>query len=374
MPPRCIKEGIALHLAAVAAAILFCGIASYAAARDQDLLTEDVSIPVSAGNLEAVLIKPNVSGRHPLVIVSHGSPRDAADRAAMTARGMLPQAREFAKRGFIAVSVLRRGYGGSPGGWAEAYGSCETANYERAGRAGAADIRAAIDHLARRDDVDPTRILAVGVSAGGFATVALTADPPSGLVAAISFAGGRGSTGPDTVCDEPALVQAFEAYGTRSRVPMLWVYARNDHFFGPSLAKRFLEAFKGAGGDATFRLVADYGSDGHGLFSSGGRAIWTPILDQFLNSKGFQLTPGGGTEDEKALKPPPRLSTSGRQDFQKFLEAATHKAFAVSATGAYAWRTARRTIEEASEAALRLCEKEGDKPCSLYAIDDAYAP
>ena len=45
-------------------------------------------------------------------------------------------------------------------------------------------------------------VSAVGVSAGGFATVALTASAPQGLVAAINFAGGRGSLSADEVCEE----------------------------------------------------------------------------------------------------------------------------------------------------------------------------
>jgi hypothetical protein len=69
-------------------------------------------------------------------------------------------------------------------------------------------------------------------------SVALTAQAPSGLVAAISFAGGRGSRDDDDVCNPDGLVQAFATFGKTSRVPMLWVYATNDLFFGPDLARR----------------------------------------------------------------------------------------------------------------------------------------
>jgi dienelactone hydrolase len=182
----------------------------------QSLVTEDLRIPDAAAGserLEAVLIKPAGAGRHPLVVLSHGSPRDGDDRAKVTARDMLAQAQEFARRGFVAVSVLRRGYGTSPGGWAEGYGPCNRADYANAGRRGAADIKTAILFLEKRSDVEASHVLAVGVSAGGFATVALTADPPPGLTAAISFAGGRGSSGPDRVCSADDLVEAFKQYG-----------------------------------------------------------------------------------------------------------------------------------------------------------------
>ena len=128
---------------------------------------------------------------------------------------------------------MRRGYGASGSGWAEGLGPCSRPGYPAAAAAGVADLKAAVAALSARPDVDAHHILAVGVSAGGFATVALTADPPPGLVAAISFAGGRGSEAPDTVCSEDQLVSTFGALGARSRIPMLWVYAQNDHFFAP---------------------------------------------------------------------------------------------------------------------------------------------
>jgi hypothetical protein len=212
----------------------------------------------------------------------------------------------------------------------------------------------------------------VGVSAGGFATVALTADPPPGLTAAISFAGGRGSSGPDTVCSADALVDAFKQFGAQSRVPMLWVYAKNDHFFGPALAEKLLSAFNGAGGRADFVHAPAFGEEGHFLFSASGRAAWTPIVDAYLKTHDFAAaaqTPGATL----ALKPPRQISVNGRKDFGTYLEAPGHKAFAVSETGAYGWRTARGTADEAEKTALQNCEQAGKKSCSLYAVDDAYA-
>ena len=341
----------------------------------QSLVTEDLRIPdAEAGSqgLEAVLVKPSGAGRHPLVVLSHGSPRDGNDRAKLSARDMLAEAVVFAKRGFVAVAVLRRGYGTSPGGWAETYGPCDKADYASAGRRGAADVKTAILFLEKRGDVEASNVLAVGVSAGGFATVALTADPPPGLVAAISFAGGRGSSGPDTVCSGAALVEAFGQYGARSRTPMLWVYAQNDHFFGPALAQRLLAAFNGAGGQADFVHAPAFGDEGHFLFSAKGEAVWTPIVDTYLKTHGFALA-ALAQNASPALAPPRQISASGRKDFETYLAAPGHKAFAVSESGAYAWRTARGTADEAKETALHNCADLGKKPCALYAVDDAYA-
>lgn len=129
---------------------------------------------------------------------------------------------------------MRRGYGTSPGGRVDNVGGCPNAAYLPAAAVAVADLRSAIDAMARRPDVTTTGMIAAGHSAGGLATVALSAQAPAGLVAAISFAGGRGSRDDDDVCNEDGLVQTFASFGKTSRVAMLWVYATNDSYFGRS--------------------------------------------------------------------------------------------------------------------------------------------
>jgi hypothetical protein len=216
-----------------------------------------------------------------------------------------------------------------------------------------------------------SRTIAVGISAGGFATVALTADPPPGLVAAISFAGGRGSVRDDEVCHEERLVEAFGFFGKRSRTPMLWVYAENDHFFGPKLAQQLREAFTGGGGNAEFIRAAAFGADGHKLFSAAGITIWTGMVDDFLKHQGLVLR-------TTLLPPPPRpklvapaeLSTNGRTSFETYLMSPPHKAFAVAPDGSFGWQSGERTTEAARSAALQFCH-EHTKNCDVMFVDDA---
>jgi dienelactone hydrolase len=340
-----------------------------------EFIREDIRVPMpDAGprGLEGLLLRSNEGGRHPLVLINHGSPRDAADRPEMSPlRNFLP-ALEFVRRGWTAAVVMRRGFGDSGGGFAENIGSCSNPDYLRSGAAAVADLKAVIAFLAERPDIEASRILSVGVSAGGFATVALTAEPPPGLVAGISFAGGRGSDKPDSVCQPDRLVAAFGEFGQRSRLPMLWVYAQNDHFFGPALAEKFRSAFVGAGGKVDFRKPPPFGADGHGLFS-GGIPLWTPMVDDFLKAQNLVLRPRLLALPTPPHIPPPRqLSATGRVAFTEFLLAAPHKAFAVSATGAYGWVSGRRTAEAAKAAALANCP--AGKDCRLAVVDDAAAP
>jgi dienelactone hydrolase len=329
-----------------------------------------VLLPSDLGTLEALLIRPSEPGRYPLALFAHGSPRAPADRPKMTPLSMLPQALEFVRRGWAVAIVMRRGYGGSDGGWAEANGDCGNPNYIAAGTAGAADLKTTLEFLSHRQDIDSARMIAVGVSAGGFATVALTADPPPGLVAAISFAGGRGSLEPDHVCQPARLVEAFRNFGNRSRIPMLWVYAANDHFFAPALAQQFVDAFKGSGGNVDFVAAPAFGSDGHGLFSPAGIPAWSGYVDSFLRQQRLTLRSEPLPLPRPALPPPSILSANERQAFETFSIDAPHKAFAISPDGHFGWKTGARTVETARAGALQFCEQSGAH-CRVIFVDDA---
>jgi dienelactone hydrolase len=259
----------------------------------QDLVEKELRLPAhGAGKkgLEALMVRPSEPGPHPLALINHGTPRAGTDRRKMRPSDMLPQAREFARRGWTTVVVMRRGYGDSGGDFAEDAHACgRNPDYYDSGLESANDLRGAIEYLSKLPEVDPTRIISVGRSAGGFATVALTAKPPAGLVAGISFAGGRGSPSKDEVCNPGALINAFRAFGEKSRVPMLWVYAQNDHFFSPQLAADFYQAFTAGGGKVQFVRAYPFGADGHTLFSAAGIQIWTPMVDVFLQSQNLVL-------------------------------------------------------------------------------------
>lgn len=342
--------------------------------RAAEFYTEDLRIPMAEAGpqgLEAFLVRPAGTKRYPLALLSHGSPRKFEDRATMSAHKFYGIALEYARRGFAALIVMRRGYGTSPGGRADSLGGCANAAYLPAAAIAVADLRAAIEAMEQRDDVTTSGMIAAGHSAGGLATVALTALAPAGLVAAINFAGGRGSLDDDDVCNPNGLVQAFATFGKTSRVPMLWVYATNDLFFGPDLARRFYDGFRGNGGKATFIAAPPYGDDGHFLYSVAGRPLWTPYLDAFLREHALGGRDLLGPPDP--LPPPAQLNAAARADFSRYLASTTpHKAFAVSANGGYAWRSGRTTAEDAQRDSLSACMKWAPT-CTLYSVDDRLA-
>lgn len=356
------------------------GLLLFAAApgQAQDLVENALRIPTKAAGkkgLEAVMVRPREPGPHPLAVLTHGTPREVGDRPGMSPWQMLPQAREFARRGWTAVVVMRRGYGDSGGGFDEDARACtRRPDYYDSGKESAKDLRESIAYLSTLTEVDPSRMISVGVSAGGFATVALTAEPPPGLMAAISFAGGRGSRRPDEVCNPEELIRAFRAFGEKSRIPMLWVYSENDHFFGPRIAQGFFEAFTQTGGKATFIRAAPFRRDGHGLFSLGGIPIWSSMVDAFLEGQHLTLrTKLLSLPEPPDVSVPAQLKPAGLEEFRTFLTLPPYRAFAVSTEGHLGYAFGRRSEKDAQKLAKERCEESASRgdPCTLVFVDDA---
>ena len=117
--------------------VIALALAAVRPAAAQNYYREALRIPMEdAGprGLEALLIRPAGSGPYPLALLSHGAPREASDRAGMSANGPYRQAVEFARRGFASLVVMRRGYGSSGGAYAENSGPCANRDYLRTAR------------------------------------------------------------------------------------------------------------------------------------------------------------------------------------------------------------------------------------------------
>jgi dienelactone hydrolase len=217
-------------------------------------------------HLAALEITPSPGGRFPLVVISHGSPRRDSDRPGMSPGQYEAVGQWFAERGYAVVIPMRRGYGKSEGPWSESFGSCQTPDYVRGGLGSAQDIEAVVAYMRDQSFIDPDRIVLVGHSAGAWGSIAAASANPPGVVAAIAFAPGRGSLAPDEVCGGDALVRAARSFGATTRIPTLWIYSENDHFFAPKLARDIFDAFHaGTQAKAEFIAAPSCGRDGHML-------------------------------------------------------------------------------------------------------------
>lgn len=232
---------------------------------------------------EVLWVRPFGNGPFPLAVISHGTPRDmsAAARRRMRPQTLYFVAEEMAKRGWAAAIFMRRGYGETLGVVSDGYGPCSRPNFLDAANSTAQEFNNAIQELSKAPFVNPTEIIAIGHSAGGFGALALSGKDVPGLRAVINFGGGRASIGGEVICGKDQLIAAFRAMGTQSKIPSLWIYAKNDSFFRPDVAVSFFESF--ARMDlAQLHIIDAVADDGHRAIQSAGGPLWLPKLDLFL--------------------------------------------------------------------------------------------
>jgi len=233
--------------------------------------------------LLATIFRPPGKGPFPLVVINHGK---TAGWPKLQGRArFLAQTAEFVRRGYVVVLPMRQGFGAS-GGTYEG-GTC---NIEGTGQAQADDVAAAIDYMVRKPYVDKGRIVVIGQSNGGLATVAFATRDYPGVLGVINFAGGLRN---DTCDDwEFRLVAAFGDYGRAARYPSLWIYGDNDSYWPWPLPQKMFNAYKagvhGAAANARFADVGEFDGDSHRLFlTREGVPVWLPEVGEFFRSLGL---------------------------------------------------------------------------------------
>ena len=236
--------------------------------------------------LEATLYRPAGPGPFPLVILSHGTSRNPQQRVGRRLR-YDAQSWEFVSMGFAVVIPMRRGYGHSEGDYAEVEGPCDCSNFYEAGQESAKDLRATVEYVSTLPFIDRERLVLVGHSSGGLASLILASQGLPGVRGVINFAGGRGSK-QGMNCSPDRLVEACAQAGRTTRTPTLWIYSENDSYFPPWLAREMCGAFHQDGGRAEFIMLPPFCEEGHFLFTDvRGLALWTPVVSRFLNELGF---------------------------------------------------------------------------------------
>jgi pimeloyl-ACP methyl ester carboxylesterase len=222
-----------------------------------------------------------------LVVINHGSPPRAADRAGMQTPDCAHEAVAwFLRRGYVVALPLRRGYGATSGTWAESFGACASPDFRASGLETARDIAAALAQARRLPLVRAEDAVIVGQSAGGWGALALASQRPAGVAAVINMAGGRGGHAggaPNTNCRPDLLAADAGRLGAAGAPPSLWIYTANDSFFAPELAAAMHRAYVAAGAQAEFVALPAFGRDGHTMFNArGGSAVWGPPVERFL--------------------------------------------------------------------------------------------
>ena len=262
--------------------------------------TDIVRIPIDRrigpdAGMVAGIYAPEGAGPFPVVVYSHGRSQDRSETEVPDPRGFV---RYFVRKGFVVVAPIRPGYGATGGDDREnsgvlydMFGNCW--GHPRFGTAAAAArdaITATIDWVRRQPWADASRIVLVGTSMGGLASIATAAANVRGVAGYINFAGGTGGSGeasPEHSCGSADMEALMGHYGAQTRVPSLWLYAPNDLFWGEARPKAWHRAFAAGGSDTRFVETAPVPhADGHQLLGRGSR-LWIPPVDRFLADLGF---------------------------------------------------------------------------------------
>jgi dienelactone hydrolase len=85
------------------------------------------------------------------------------------------------------------------------------------------DIAAAMQYMRGQDYVDANRAVLLGLSTGGWGSVAAAGENLPGVVGTVAFGAGHGVFSPRQVCDAPALVAAADRFGATTSIPVLWM-------------------------------------------------------------------------------------------------------------------------------------------------------
>jgi pimeloyl-ACP methyl ester carboxylesterase len=236
--------------------------------------------------MNTVLRRPEGRGPFSLVVINHGSSESALLRAEYEEPAFETIASWFSKRGYAVAMPQRPGHGKTGGPYLEEAGSCENALYEQAGYTTANSIKIAIEYLQAQPFVKKGPVLLVGHSAGAWGALALAARSPELVSGVINFSGGRGGRSygiANRNCSPIRLVTASAAYGRATRVPTLWLYAKNDTYFSTELSKQMAEAFRFGGGVVDYFLLPAVGDEGHYLiYSAESVPEWSPLVEKFI--------------------------------------------------------------------------------------------
>ncbi|HTM59492.1 MAG TPA: prolyl oligopeptidase family serine peptidase [Burkholderiales bacterium] len=343
------------------------------------LIEEKVRIPAPGGYvIAATILRPDAEGPFGVVVLNHGVSASARERARESSDLLINSAAVFARRGYVVVLPLRRGFGDTGGDMAEDPGSCSNPDYKGAEKNAAEDVMVAYNYARTLPYVDSNRMILAGQSAGGMVSV-FTAGTrnPQGLVAVLAFAAGRGGDpdiNPGVPCAIEPIARVMDMLGKNIHVPVLFNYSENDLFFSPKVSRGWFDRFNANGAGAEYALQPAFGKDGHYLFGDTlGVRYWLPTVESFLGRHNVVFARLDQTDPERqpllALDRVPNIKSDACKGlYRAFLESPGPRAYAVSDDGRCGFAGG---LQDAKDVAMRQCGNVAKGGCKLYAVDES---
>ena len=147
------------------------------------------------------------------------------------------------------------------------------------------------------------------------------------------------------------------------------IYSENDHWFPPTMARKFQAAYDKGGGAEEFVLAPPDGEDGHHLYSH--VDAWSDTVNAFLKAHsllplGDQVYPAPIAPD---VPPPAGVTGQGLEGWKRYLLGSPYKAFAMDSESHWGFAQARFNQELADEDAMEHCKKAngGKGKCAVVA-------
>jgi dienelactone hydrolase len=242
------------------------------------------------------------AGPWPVVVFSHGRAGTLEERAALKAPVSSALVRYWHGKGYAVVAAVRPGYGDNTAEDPEDHGArwngnvCSgAADFRKTAQAAAHTISQIQEWLPSQPWANKERIVLVGQSVGGFASVAACGQNLPGVVGCINFSGGSGGnprTSPGASCQPDRIGEVLSSAASTTRAPSLWLYAANDLYWGPDAPKKWHQAHVQAATAAGQKNTADFyaapavAQDGHRLLAAGTN-YWQPVLNNWLKKSGL---------------------------------------------------------------------------------------
>jgi pimeloyl-ACP methyl ester carboxylesterase len=248
--------------------------------------------------LVAYVYRPIKNDRREVVLFSHGSTAGLA-RSPKEPLDVPPPAviRFFVSRGYTLIAPMRRGRGESTGTYVEEcsvyIGQCTVADQlaltDRSLREALLDTDAVIEQLILGQLVSrESKILAGGISRGGFLSLILAGERPRLVKGVINFVGGwHGVTDRLTETENKQRMDAqtvrLARAAKQTRAPSIWFYAARDPFYKEGVPRELLRSWQDAGGQAEYIFINDHSlPSGHIVASN--VALWERQVDAFLKT------------------------------------------------------------------------------------------
>jgi dienelactone hydrolase len=266
--------------------------------------TTPISYRSGGAQLAATLYLPPTPGRHPAVVIVHGS-------APLKRMFYHLWADRIARKGFVVLLADKRGVGGS-GGEFERNDNTSSENITRL----ADDVIAGVDYLASRPEVDTAHVGLVGISQAGWVApraatrsarikfLALITGPPVSTREEGVWSRLRGDDKDAPVVPRPraeVILDTLAPGGVDSRgalaqltIPSLWLFGGEDNSIPTAKSVRALVALAQVGRPVTWRTFEGYG---HILIGRNGALLprvapesW-PVLLNWLAKEGADSVP-----------------------------------------------------------------------------------